>query len=79
MPNYLINIKDSAVTSELKDRAPTVKILLRAVASSVQPKGSAQRKTTKKDNKIARAISMTTSVLLQCKNPSKSAMSYHVS
>ena len=45
-PNNLININDSTVTSELKDRAPTVERLLRAVVS-VKPKGSAQRKDTK--------------------------------
>ncbi len=36
--NNLININDSTVTSELKDRAPTVERLLRAVVS-VKPKG----------------------------------------
>jgi hypothetical protein len=77
-PNNLININDSTVTSELKDRAPTVERLLRAVVS-VKPKGSAQRKDTKKDHKITRAISMASSVLLRCRNPAMSAMSYRVS
>ena len=77
-PNNIINIKDSSVASELKDRTPTMERLLRAVVC-VKTKGSGHRKDTKKDHKIARAVSMATSVLLRCRNPAMSAMSYRVS
>ena len=65
--------KDSVIISELKQRAPTLKRVLRSASQGKVVRGK------ERDNRISRAITMVTSILMRCRNPSMPAMAYRIS
>ena len=81
-PASIISLKDSDIENELKERAPTLYRCLQAAASSKRNQAKVKvncRKDQGEVMKTTRAISMASSVLLRCRNPSLSAMAYLLS
>ena len=81
-PASIISLKDSDIENELKERAPTLYRCLQAAASSKRNQAKVKvncRKDQGEVMKTTRAISMASSVLLRCHNPSLSAMAYLLS
>ncbi|CAB3988657.1 Hypothetical predicted protein [Paramuricea clavata] len=77
-PHNVINITDACIASELKNRAPTMERILRAAVSG-KVKHTVEEEYNEKDKKNVRALSMATSILLRCRNPALSALSYRLS
>ena len=74
-PQSLIQLKDSEVVKELEERAPLLHRVLNAVASGKYVK----KETSKQSEKVSRAVSMASSVLLRCRTPNMSTLAYRLS